>query len=129
MTTIASRKAKGRRLQQKIVKILCQVLGIHQNSIKSIPGGVQGQDIWVSDNVRQWMTLAIECKNTEQLNIWKAIEQSETNAGDDQIPVVIFAKNKRNPYIAINLDDFMEIYKNHLNSAITRLEETNVDGE
>lgn len=53
----------------------------------------------------------IECKAVERLNIWQALEQSKRDAGENEIPVVMFKKNRTKDYVALPLEDFIEIYK------------------
>ena len=53
----------------------------------------------------------IEAKNVEHLNIWNALEQSKRDAGKDEIPIVIFTRNRAKDYVAMPFEDFMKLYK------------------
>lgn len=53
----------------------------------------------------------IEAKKVEKLNIWNALHQSERDAGEGEIPVVVFSRNRENDYVALGFDDFMRMYK------------------
>lgn len=52
----------------------------------------------------------IECKRVEHLNLDAAMEQSERDARDGEIPVVIHRKNRKPWKITMRLCDFLEIY-------------------
>lgn len=54
----------------------------------------------------------IECKRVERLNLYDAVNQAKRDSkGKDQIPVVFHRKNKCEWLAILNLDDFMEIYR------------------
>lgn len=53
----------------------------------------------------------IEAKNTEHLNIWKALEQSRRDAGEGEIPLVMFTRNREKDYAAMPFEDFMKLYQ------------------
>lgn len=94
----SSAKAKGRRLQQQIAQDIREILGLSDNDVRSNPMGAQGVDVWLSDNALESIPFSIECKNTERLNLWAAIEQAETNRQKGTAPVVITSKNRKEPY-------------------------------
>ena len=52
----------------------------------------------------------IEAKKTEHLRIWEALAQSERDAGEDEIPVVVFSRNRSKDYVALSLEDFLKIF-------------------
>jgi len=54
--------------------------------------------------------VSIECKNSERLQIWSAIEQAKANAGEHE-PVVVFAKNHTKPMVAVNAEFFFNLLK------------------
>lgn len=108
-TTTASRKAKGRKLQQLIRdKILLMFHELTENDVQSTPMGVSGIDVQLSEAARKKFPYAIESKNQEKLNIWSALEQS---AGDnrDLTPLLIFKRNRSEVYCALRFDDFMSL--------------------
>ena len=51
----------------------------------------------------------VECKNTEQWNAYKFMEQSIRDAADGEKPIVIAKKNRHEPLVIMRLDDFMEV--------------------
>lgn len=54
--------------------------------------------------------LHIEAKAVEKLNLWNALAQSERDAGEGEIPSVIFKRNRSKDYIALPLEDFLKLY-------------------
>lgn len=59
--------------------------------------------------------LSIECKNTEKINIWDAIEQARKNVRNqsEKIPVVIFKRNNSEIYITLPWNDFLGKFLDH----------------
>ena len=49
-----------------------------------------------------------QVKRTENLRIWAALEQAETERDPDDTPVVVFRRNRSEWYVALRLDDFLE---------------------
>ena len=61
--------------------------------------------------------LHIECKRVEHLDYYKAVEQSEHDAREGEIPVVMHRKNRKKWLVTLNLDDFIKIYKGENNES------------
>ena len=53
----------------------------------------------------------IECKRVEKLNIYDAVAQSQRDARDGEIPVVMHRKNLHDWLVTMTLDDWIEIYR------------------
>lgn len=51
----------------------------------------------------------IECKRQERLNIYDAMEQSISDAKEDEMPVVMHRKNRKPWLVTLELKDFMEL--------------------
>jgi len=108
---IASSKHKGRRLQQLVVSKLKELFKFHPNDVKSVPGGVQGEDIWLSQAARRKFPYSIECKNQEQFKtIYKYMGQAESNCGT-YIPLLVIKSNHKQPLVILDLDNFLEMVK------------------
>ena len=101
-------KQKGRRLQNWVRDQLVTWFGNHFGD-KIIPKqmGGQGVDIELYGEARAEIPFDIECKATELLNIWDALEQAETNAGDTRAPLLVFKRNRSKVYVAMEWDDFL----------------------
>lgn len=96
---------KGARYERHIAKVLRE----HGYEAERGCQHAGGKD---SPDVKHNLTgLHIEAKKVEKLNIWKAMEQSERDAGEDEIAAVIFARNRTKDYIALPLEDFLRIWR------------------
>jgi hypothetical protein len=112
--TVKSKKAKGMKFQKEIVqKLLSTFSELTENDIRSIPSSVPGTDIWLSERALKKIPLDVEAKAQEKLNIWGAIKQVELRCKLNLIPVVIFKKNHTQPYVCLNLNDFLKILERY----------------
>ena len=75
----ASRKAKGRRLQNKIRDLLIEHFSdeLEVDDIRCAIMGESGEDLKLSPAARKLIPYSFECKNQEKLNIWDSLEQAE----------------------------------------------------
>ena len=105
-----SRKAKGRRLQQKFMQLLIEKLDIDPEDIESRSMGAGGEDLIMSKAARDKFPYSIECKNQERLNIWQAWEQTNNNKGIYE-PMLVIKKNGTSPLVVLNADNFLEYVK------------------
>jgi hypothetical protein len=111
-------KAKGRNLQNlvrdKLRKIFVdewtKVPRLEDDDIKSQTMGMGGEDIVLSPIAKKLIPYSFECKNTEKLNIWGALEQCEDNCEDRQ-PVVVFKRNRSKTYAVIELDNLLKLIR------------------
>ena len=55
----------------------------------------------------------IECKRVEKLNLYDAMEQAKRDAKNGDKPTVFHRKNRCNWLVTMELDDFMELYKEY----------------
>ena len=104
-----SSKAKGRRLQNLVRdKLREKFTSLEEDDIKSAIMGTVGEDIVLSPAAKKVIPFSFECKNVERLQFWKTVEQAEGNS-NGRTPVIVVKKNGRKPYIALPLDDWMEL--------------------
>ena len=97
-------RQKGARYERHIAKVLRE----HGFTAERGQQHAGGQD---SPDVKHNLTgIHFEAKHVEKLNIWEALEQAERDAGDN-IPVVVFKRNRTKDYVALSLDDFIDLYK------------------
>lgn len=103
-------KAKGRRLQNYVRDMLRDVYHqLHEDDIKSQTMGMTGEDIVRSPAAKEVCAFSFECKNVERLQIWRAIEQCETNRPEYSAPAIVFKKNGKQPYVAIPFTVFCDM--------------------
>jgi len=108
----SSAKSKGRRLCATVRELLLKdVPELQPDDIIVTPSGVTGEDLRLSPLARTIFPIAIECKNQEKLNIWAALEQSETHAKEKQIPVLFFSRNRDKLYVSLSGEKFIELLK------------------
>ena len=69
--------------------------------------GLEGEDVVGLDYIH------IECKRVQSLNIEKALQQSKRDAKSGQIPAVFHRKDREKWKVTLDLDDFMELYKEY----------------
>ena len=105
-----SAKNKGRKLQNLVRDRLRSVFTetLETNDIESQVMGMSGEDIVLSPAAKKVIRYSFECKNQERLNLWKSLEQAESNCEDRQ-PVLIFKRNRSKIYVAIDFDHFIEL--------------------
>jgi hypothetical protein len=107
--TPASRKAKGRRLQQQIRDDIIDGLELSPHDILSRAMGQAGSDLALSSAARDRFPFSVECKSQESLNIWKALEQCEANSDGELMPLLIFKLGHSQIYACLRWDDLLDI--------------------
>ena len=113
----SSSKAKGRRLQNYVRDALRKVFiddcglipRLEEDDIKSQTMGMTGEDIVLSPRARKLIPYSFECKNVERLQFWSTVEQAESNIKDNTFAAIVVKKNRREPYVAVSLDHFLEL--------------------
>ncbi len=96
---------KGARFERELAKKL-RGYGFEAERGCQHAGGKDSPDIKTN-----MIGIHIEAKNTEHLNMWNALEQSKRDAGENEVPVVMFKRNRSEVYVAMPLDDFVDFYK------------------
>ena len=105
-----SAKAKGRRLQNLLRDILRETFPqLEEDDIKSQTMGMTGEDIVLSPLARVYIPYSFECKNVERLQFWATVEQAESNIKKGTYPAIVVKKNRKSPYVAIQLEHFLEL--------------------
>lgn len=98
-------RAKGARFERQLAKMLREH-GYEAERGCQHAGGKDSPD--VKHNMHR---IHIEAKDVEKLNIWNALEQSKRDAGDDEIPVVMFKRNRTQVYVAMPFEEFIEMHQ------------------
>ena len=72
--------------------------------------GSSGEDVQLSPKAREIIPFSIECKNTEKLNIWGAIEQANVNATKKKSNyLVVFRRNRTKANVIMEYDVFLKL--------------------
>lgn len=95
---------KGARFERQLAKTLREY-GYEAERGCQHSGGKDSPDVKTS-----MKGIHIEAKHVEHLNIWNALEQSKRDSGEGEIPVVMFKRNRSQIYVALPIDEFMELY-------------------
>ena len=113
-TTTSSRKAKGRKLQQEVAKLIQEAFNLSELDVRSTSMGAGGVDIQLSSAAIEVFPYAVECKCVEKVNLWEAWEQANAHAvaeshktGKDIKPVVVIKKSHKKPIVILALEDFI----------------------
>lgn len=104
----SSAKAKGRRLQQRAAADLVTALGLEPDDVVSRSTGANGTDLLLSPAAQAVFPFAVECKNTERLNVWAAWAQAMGNAGH-RLPLVLAARNRTEPLAIVRWSDLLRL--------------------
>lgn len=106
-----SAKAKGRRLQQYVRDTLLAAFDLPADDIRSTSMGAGGEDILLSTRAKELIPFAIEVKNVQSLNIWKAIAQAESHLmlRDSRSPLVVFSRNEADVMCALPFKDLVQL--------------------
>lgn len=97
-------RAKGARGERELSKKLAE-WGFDTRRGQQYSGANGDADVVGIPNMH------IECKRVEKLNLYDAIEQSKRDAREGEIPVVMHRKDKCKWLISMELDTFMEKFK------------------
>ncbi len=109
MATRSTRKGRG--YQTKIKELLISRFGMPDGEIRCAIGAETGTDIKLTGHAKSKFPFSIECKKVEKLNIWKALKQAEANTDEGTAPLVIFSRNHADDYVALRLEDFLDLIK------------------
>lgn len=99
-------KCKGKRGELELAKKLKEC-GFSARRGQQY-SGIGGDDVVGLDGIH------IECKRSERLNVYKAIEQAIKDASADELPAVFWRKNKKEWLVTMTLSDWIELYKGWL---------------
>ncbi len=107
----SSAKAKGRKLCMEIKDLIHDNFPeLAEDDIIVTSSGSNGEDLRLSPLARGFLPISIECKNAERLNIWKAIEQADSNANHFD-PVVFFRRNRSKTYGVIDGEELIYLLR------------------
>jgi hypothetical protein len=104
----SSAKSKGRRLQQWVRDQLLETFpSLTQYDVRSTSMGAGGVDVQLSTAALRLFPFAVECKNVENLNVWKAFEQAESNTNGYEA-LLVMKKNGKAPLVVVDAEYFFE---------------------
>lgn len=108
----SSAKAKGRRLQQYVRDLIKDTFALPAEDVRSTGMGQSGSDIQLSARARKAFPFAVECKNTERLQIWESWEQAAAHAGEEKLePLLVFKRNRSETLACMRIETLMTLLK------------------
>ena len=105
----SSAKAKGRRCAQEAKEKLLKYSQLEDGDVVVTSSGETGEDLKLSPLAKKVFPFTFECKNVEKLNIWSALDQAESHAKADEIPAVVFKRNRSKQFVALDFEAFLSL--------------------
>ena len=106
--TPASRKAKGRRLQQAVRQDLIDRLGIDPGDVQSTAMGQSGCDLYLSPAARAQFPFGVECKAQEAIALPAWWRQCTANAEKEGLtPLLLIKRNREEPLAVLRWSDLL----------------------
>lgn len=101
-------KQKGKRGELELVRKLKEYGFDTRRSVQYNGKAEDGQaDLLGLPNIH------IECKRVEKLNLYDAMAQAKHDAEGGELPTVFHRKNNSKWLVTMELDDWMEIYREY----------------
>lgn len=116
--SIASRKAKGRNLQQYVAKRISDITGIpwgKDECIASREMGQTGTDVRLIGEAKKIFPFSIECKYQETWSVPAWIKQAKENWKKSTGDWLLFVrKNRHEEIVIMDAEAFFKIYEEYL---------------
>ena len=110
--TPASRKAKGRRLQQAVRQDLVDRLGIDPGDVQSTAMGQSGCDLYLSPAARERFPFGVECKAQEAIALPAWWRQCTANAEKEGLtPLLLIKRNREEPLAVLQWSDLIRLIR------------------
>lgn len=104
-------KAKGRRFQQRIARsILDAFPQLNEDDVHSTSMGAPGEDVKLSQLARSLVPLSLECKCVERLNVWKCLEQTQSNTPHGATSCLVFSRNRAQAYAVVPWEVLLDLF-------------------
>ena len=110
--SVASRKAKGRGLQQKVRDAILEAFPmLEPDDCKSTAMGQGGEDVQLSPAARKRFPYSTECKRHKAFAVYGPYEQAQANAKGLQ-PLLVIQGDRKKALAILDFEHFMELTKN-----------------
>jgi hypothetical protein len=111
-TTIAARKQKARRLQQKVRDmILATFPELTPDDVRSTPMGVNGEDVQLSPAARKLLPLEIECKARKRIGTVYQFWDETTRKFNQHTPILVIQQDRATPLVVLDAETFIRMFK------------------
>ncbi len=109
-TTVASKKAKGRALQQTVRDAFLEIgkqFGLETGDVVSTSMGASGVDVQLSPAAKRVLgDLAVECKNRESLVVTTTFHEHQAKY-PDKLAILVHKRNQTVPLITMKFSDYL----------------------
>lgn len=107
----SSCKAKGRRLQKKLVEKIIQFFPhLTHRDVQSTSMGATGVDVKLSEAAYRCLPVSFECKNRETnkqtLDAWKQADQKDMST-----PILVMSANNSPVLALLDVDVLLSLYR------------------
>jgi hypothetical protein len=101
--TIAGRGArtKGSRYELEVAAAFHAALGVTMRRTPNSGG------LHIPCDIRGLEGFGIECKRQETIRIWPWLDQAQRQAAADEVPLLVFRRNRSPSFAALPLKDFL----------------------
>lgn len=97
---------KGKRGEREAAAELGNLLGCASRRGVQYQGGPDSPDVLL-----EGLNIHVECKRTETLNVYKALEQAKNDAPPGHVPVVWHRRNGRESVLIVETARLMDLCK------------------
>lgn len=106
-----SLKQKGKRAVLEVRALLLkQAAHLDATDIIKPIGSRSGPDLSLSAKAKESYPFTFEVKNQEKINIWEAIEQSESHGEAAGLtPLLVFRRNRSDLYVTLKFEDLLKL--------------------
>ena len=110
---------KGPSYELDISHRIAEAFGLdREQDIPRVPnsGGLMEKgDLHKSDRLKRFFPFHIECKNQKTVRLWSFMDDSEGDAPEGDVPIVILHRHRTSKdYVVIGLDDFLTYIKDYV---------------
>ena len=99
----AHQRRKGQRGELELAAELSRLFGVEAQRGRQYHGRDDAPDVCGLPGVH------VECKRTERLQLYAALEQCQGDAGEDEIPVVFHRRNGKPWVVVVELEQLPEL--------------------
>lgn len=96
--------SKGKKGERELAGLLRSLWGIEARRSEQYCGKAGDADLQTSLE-----RLHIECKRTERLSLYKAMEQAKSDCKADQIPLVMHRPSRKPWVVVVELEDLLDL--------------------
>lgn len=97
-------RQKGKRGEREAAAELAAVFACEARRGVQYQGGPDSPDV-----VLKGVNVHVECKRTESINVYKAIEQATADAGKGKTPIVWHRRNGKRSVVIVDTQDLVTL--------------------